>query len=107
MPPSRGIAVQTLEVVGAQVLVDDAVAEHVVDRGEQGVGDRDNRTLGPAPSGQPVVEGVVVGALLPAGRPGGFHQGGLEPTIALACGPRAALAGRLMVTGADLGPRAD
>ena len=55
--PEDGPAIHALEVVTAQLAVDGAVLEHVVDHDQDGMGNGDDGPLG-SPSGRhPMVEG--------------------------------------------------
>src|ERR1051326_9458249 len=104
--PHDRIAVETVEVTRAEVVVHGAVPEHVVDDGQQGVGDGDNGPLLAPTCGDAAVESGEVGVGLPSGGPGSLHQAGPQPAGAVTGRSRAALAGSLGVGRADPGPTA-
>src|SRR5215468_8778718 len=88
----------------AEILVLGSIFEHVVDGDQEGAGDGDDGSLFPSPRGQPAVEGAEIAVRFPGDAPGGFHQAGPQPGIALSRPARAPFPGRLVVAGADLGP---
>src|SRR3954464_1867020 len=67
------------EVVRAKVLVAGAVAEHVINGGQDRGGDRDSRFLGAAASLEAQELGFEVAVLLVRCCPGALHQHRLEP----------------------------
>ena len=68
-----------VEVVGAEILVERAVLEHVIDGAQEGGGDSADR-LFRAPAGFEAVElGVEVAALGSGGRPGAWEERCFEP----------------------------
>jgi hypothetical protein len=69
----RGVA--TFEVVGAEVVMDDAVLEHVPQGDDQSVLHGDDGFLGAAARFQPMVERAVVTLFRADGRPGDLRQG--------------------------------
>jgi DNA-binding transcriptional regulator LsrR (DeoR family) len=91
-------------VVGSEVFVDGAIAQHVVDCGEHGGGHGANGLLRPPPVPQPLELRLVVAALLAHRRPGALHQHGLQPRRALAQAIGTALARTLVVARAHAGP---
>src|SRR5437762_6536694 len=72
----RALGVATLEVVGAEVMVRDAVLEHVPEGDQHRVLDGDDGLLRAAPGFEPVVEDAVVALLRVDRRPGRFLQRG-------------------------------
>src|SRR3712207_1152517 len=81
----RSVALGTaVEVVGPEVLVEGAVAQHVVGSGQDGRGDGADRLLRAAAGTQAPELGLQVAGLLARGRPGALHEGGLQPRRALA-----------------------
>src|SRR5215217_7819838 len=92
------------EVVGAEVLVAGAIAEHVINGGQDRGGDRDRRLFRATASLEAQELSFEVAALLPRRRPGALHQHGLEPGRSLGHPGRAALAGALVETGNQTRP---
>src|SRR3712207_9494369 len=72
------------EVVGADILVEGAVAEHVVGRGQDGRGDGADGLLRAAAGAQALELRLQGAALLARRRPGALHEGGLQPGRAVA-----------------------
>ena len=68
------------------------------------VGDGTDGLPGAAPAAKPLELGVEVAVLLAHGRPGGLDEGGLQPGCALLQASGAALAGALVLAGAEAGP---
>src|SRR5690242_21637856 len=97
-------AVASLEVVGAEVLVGDAAAEHPVDGGQDRGRDGHDGLAWPAPRPEAPEERPQVGVLRPGGAPGDLHQQRLQPRVARAEPGRAALARALVVARAQAGP---
>src|SRR3712207_9320580 len=89
------------EVVGADILVEGAVAEHVVGRGQDGRGDGADRLLRAAAGSQALELRLQVAALLARRRPGALHAGGLPP------GRAGAQAGGEAASRAPVATRAD
>src|SRR5215212_10886814 len=75
-PVALGPAV---EVVGAEILEEGAVAEHVAGGGQDGRRDRADRLLRAAPGAQALELRPEIAVLLSAGGPGALDEGGLEP----------------------------
>ena len=92
------------EVVAAEVLVGDVVAEDVVDRDQDRVGDRDDRLVVPLAALDPLVLGAEVGVLGVGGGVGGLDQHGAQVLVGLAGAAGAALAGGLVVAETDRRP---
>src|SRR5260221_11679654 len=93
-----------IEVSNAEVLVLGAVLEHVVDGGEQRGGDGADRLLRSASAAQSVELRFVVAVFLALRRPGALDEHGLEPGRTFAQARGFALAGALVVTGAQTRP---
>src|SRR5260370_9653088 len=93
-----------LEVVGTEVGVKDAASEQPIDGGEDGGGDGDDCLARAASRREPGEEGTKVAALFAACRPGDLDEQGLEPRGSFAELGGAALAGTLVVPGAQAGP---
>lgn len=74
----------TVEVVGSQVLIERAVAEHVVGGGQDRGSDGTDGLFGSSPVAQALELGLQIAALLVAGGPGALHERGLQPRRALA-----------------------
>src|SRR6516162_3967371 len=72
-----------LKVIGAEVLIQGSILEHVVDRGEDGGSDGHDRLLGAAPRLDAQELGLQVAILLAYRRPGALHECGLEPWCTL------------------------
>ena len=83
-PPFDRLTIALVEVVAAQIAVDRALRQQVVDDDQDGVGDGDGR-LRPAAAGcQAPVLRRQVGALGAGGGVGGLDQAGPQPGTALA-----------------------
>ena len=93
-----------IEVVGAEILMRRAVAQHVVDGGKNGGGDGADRLLRAAPAFQPMELGRVVAVLLAFGSPRALHQHGLQPGRAFAQARGLTLAGIFVLAWAQSGP---
>src|SRR5258705_6308808 len=93
-----------MEVIGAEVLIQGSVLEHVVDGGEDGGSNGHDCLLWTAPRLDPQELGPQVAVLLAHGRPGALHECGLEPggTLAEAIGPT--LTGALVIARTQTGP---
>jgi len=72
------------EVVGAEVLVESAVTEHVISGGQDRGGDGADGLLGSAAVTQALELGLQIAGLFASPGPGALQQGGLEPGRALA-----------------------
>jgi len=66
-----------VEVIGTEVLVEGAVAEHVVGSGEDRGGHCADSLLRPTAVTQALELGLQVAGLLAGGHPGALHQRGL------------------------------
>src|SRR5258708_25668977 len=109
LEPANGLAgdvgaLALVEVIGAEVLEDDAIVEQVIDNGEEAMGDCEQGPLPAAAGGQSVVLDLEVAVLLARGAPGAFDQDGAQPAVALARVSGASPAGRLVVARDDLAP---
>src|SRR3712207_6163544 len=93
-----------VEVVGAEVAPEGAVAQHVPEGGEHGGGDGADGLLGATALPQPLELRPEIAVLLAAGGPGALDEGGLQPGRALAQPRGAALARALVVARAQAGP---
>ena len=87
----------TAEVFGAEVLVEGAVPEHVIDGGQDRGGDGTDGLLGSAPVPQALELRLQVAGLLAAGGPGTLHEGGFQPGRSLAQPGGTPLAGAFVV----------
>jgi hypothetical protein len=96
--------VQAIEVVGAEVLVRDGIAQNVVGRDEETVRHGDDRFRVTAPLREVAVLGGVIGAALAGGRPRRFNERRAQPAVALAGLARVALPRTLIVPRAEAGP---
>ena len=97
-------AILAVEVVGAEVVVLGAVAQHVVRGGEHRGGHGEDGLLGAAASLDAQELRSQVAGLDAYRGPGGGHQGGLDPGAALAHAGGATLAGALVAARAQPGP---
>ena len=88
-------------MVGAEVLVEGAVAEHVVGGGQDRGGDGTDGLLGATSVAQALELGLQIAGLFASPGPGALHQGGLEPGRALAQPGAASLAGAFIVARAQ------
>src|SRR5262249_61605975 len=68
-----------MKVVGAEVMVQRSVLEHVVDGGKDGGGDRHDRLLGASLCFDVVELGVEIAVFFAHRCPGALHQCSLEP----------------------------
>ncbi len=87
-------------MVGAEVMIERAVAQHVVDGSQDRGGDGADRLLWSATMTQALELGLEIAGLLSTGGPGALDECGLEPrrTLAQPSGP--SLAGALVIAGA-------
>src|SRR3954465_14295488 len=92
------------KMVWAEILVDGAVAKHVIGSGQDGRCYGADGLLGSAAVAQALELSLKVAALFACAGPGALHQRGLEPRRALAQPGGAALAGALVVAGTEPGP---
>src|ERR1700688_2046475 len=99
------VLVAMFEVIGTEVLVSRAPAEHVPDRYEQGVLNGDNGLLGPLPGADAVIECAVVAALGARGGPGDLLQDLAQPSVAVPGTDGLAFAGAFVITRAEPRPR--
>src|SRR6516164_33703 len=93
-----------LKVIGAEVLIQGSVLEHVIGCGEDGGGDGHDRLLWAAPRLDAQELGLEVAILLAHRCPGALHQRGLEPGGALPPAIRPALGGSLVVARTHTAP---
>src|SRR5215468_6299898 len=93
-----------VKVVGAKVVVHRAILQHVIDRRQDRRGHGADCLLRPAPGAEPIELGLIVAVLLALGRPGALDEHRLEPRSTLAPARGFALAGTLVLTGAQTGP---
>src|SRR6267142_2423054 len=100
------LAVTASEVAGTELLVLDAVFEHVVSGGEHGRGDREDGFFGAAPAAQAVELSLQVRVFDAHRSPSRTDQGGLEPRGTLAHAGGAAFAGAFVAARAKPGPGA-
>src|SRR3954462_5909952 len=92
------------KVVWAEILIEGAVAKHVIGGGQDGSCYGADGLLGSAAVAQALELSLKVAALFACAGPGALHQRGLEPRRALAQPGGAALAGALVVAGTEPGP---
>ena len=92
-------------MVGSKVLIKGAVAQHVIDGGEDRSGNSADGLLGPTAMAQALELGLQVADLLAAGSPGTLHERGLQPWRAFAQSCGAAFACTLVIAWAQAGPR--
>ena len=95
----------SIEVVAAEVLVQRAILEHVVDGSKDRGRDGHDRLFGATPGFDAVELGLQITVFLFYRRPGALHQRGFEPSAALAHPIGSSFAGTLVVARADAGPR--
>src|SRR5271165_4477921 len=100
------LTVTTGEVAGTEVLVLDAVFEHVVGGGEHGRSDGQDGFFGAAPCAQAVELSLQVRLFDAHRSPSSADQRGLEPRGTLAHAGGAAFAGAFVAAGAKSGPGA-
>src|SRR5581483_10682330 len=93
------------EVLAAEVGVFGVVGEHVPDRGQDRMLQRDQGAFFAAAGDDASVAGGEVGVLGPRGGYGGLAEGGLEPGVAVPGGAAARAAPGLVVARAYAGPR--
>src|SRR5262245_38374216 len=98
------VAIDAVEVGGAEIVPVGLVAQHVPGGGEHRGGHGEDGLLGAAPSAQAVELRLEIAAVHTHGSPGALHEGGLEPVAAVAQAGAAALAGTLIVTRTQSGP---
>src|SRR3989442_1698399 len=94
---ARGVA--ALEVVGPEVVVGDAMLEHVPEGHDHRVLHGHDGLLGAAPGFEPVIERAVVTLLTPDGGPSRLLQGRPQPGGSLARGGVLPLPRALMIAG--------
>ena len=82
-----------IEVVGAQILIQSSVGQHMIDGGEDRSGDGADGLLGAAPRPQAMELGLKVAALLARPSPGTLDKSSFEPGGALAHAIGSPLAG--------------
>src|SRR3954454_22233172 len=92
------------KMVWAEILVEGAVAKHVVGGGQDGSRYGADGLLGAAAVAQALELSLKVAALFACAGPGALHQRGLEPRRPFAQPGGAALAGALVIAGAEPGP---
>src|SRR3954447_7399478 len=91
-------------MVWAKILIEAAVAKHVIGGGRDGGCYGADGLLGSAAVAQALELSLKVTALFAGAGPGALHQRGLEPRRPFAQAGGAALAGALVVAGAEPGP---
>jgi hypothetical protein len=108
-PPDQSLdhllAVAAGEMLCAEVLVFDAIFQHVVPSGEHGGGDGEDRLLRSPTGPQSMELGLQIGVFDAHGGPGSSNQCRFEPGSPLAYTGRAALAGTFIAAGTQSGPR--
>jgi len=68
-----------VEVIGAKVLVEGSILQHVIGSRQDRSGDGTNRLFCPAPGSAAMKLGLEIAGFLAGGGPGALDQGGLEP----------------------------
>src|SRR5215831_19755483 len=106
------MADEVLSVLRIEILLPQLPVGHFVTQDKVGglqntVGNHDGRLLFPFPARKPAKCGPEIGPFRVARGMGTCDEECPEPLIALAGPPTFALAGTLMVPGADLGPEAE
>src|SRR3954451_24442934 len=91
-------------MVWAEILIEGAVAKHVVGGGQDGSRYGADGLLGSAAVAQALELSLKIAALFAGASPGALHQCGLEPRRPFAQAGGAALAGALVVARAEPGP---
>jgi hypothetical protein len=99
-----GLGGLAVEVVGAEVLVEASILEHVIDGGQDRCRDGADRLLRAVSGLQAEELGPVVAALRPLGRSGALDERGLQPGGALAQSRSLALSGALVLAGTHARP---
>src|SRR6266704_4025610 len=99
--------VEFVEMVGTEVLVNGAVLDQVVNGDEHAMGDSDRGPTLTTPRRQAVVLSREVAVTDPRGAPSGFDHSAAQPAGTQTGTSGASLAGRLIVTWAELGPRGE
>jgi hypothetical protein len=94
-----------LKVIGAEVLIQGSILEHVIDCGEDGSSDGHDRLLRAAPRLEPQELGLQITAFLAHSRPGALHECGLEPRGTLSQTIGSTFTGALVVARTETGPR--
>src|ERR1700694_2331807 len=100
------IGVGAVEVSVAEVLVFSFPREHVVDIGEDAVGDGDCGPLLSATGGEANVLGLEVAATLAGGGMRCLGESGPQPAVSVTSASRTSLAGAFIVAGTDASPGA-
>src|SRR6516162_4779541 len=93
-----------LKVIGAEVLIQGSVLEHVIDCGEDGGADGHDGLLRAAPRLDAQELGLQVAILLAHRGPCALHQRGFEPGGTFTHAIRSALVGALVVARTHTGP---
>jgi hypothetical protein len=75
---------RAVEVIGSEVFLDGAIAQHVGDRGEHGRGHGADRLLGSSSVSQPLELRLIIGALGSHRSPGALDWHGLQQRRAVA-----------------------
>ena len=101
------LPVMRIKILTSQLPVGHLVTQDKVGGLQNPVGDHDGRLLFPFPARKSAKFGPEIGLFGVARGMGTCDEDGPEPLIALAGPPTLALAGTLMVPGADLGPGAE
>src|SRR4051794_41841311 len=91
-------------MVWAEILIEGAVAKHVIGGGQDGGGYGADGLLGSAAVAQALELSLKVAALFAGAGPSALHQRGLEPRRPLAQAGGGALAGALVLARGEPGP---
>src|SRR5258708_32285424 len=94
-----------LKVIGAEVLIQGSILEHVIDCGEDGSSDGHGRLLRAAPRLEPQELGLQITAFLAHSRPGALHECGLEPRGTLSQTIGSTFSSALVFARTQTGPR--
>src|SRR5438552_5297971 len=97
--------VSTLEVVGTEFVVGDAIFQNVVGRRQDGRGHGKDRLLGSSPTLETKKLRAEIRVPHPGGHPGDLDQRGFEPGVAGPRPRRETLAGTFMQARTETGPR--
>src|SRR5258708_7666932 len=98
------VFVAVSEVLGPEVVILDAVAEHEIGSREHGCGDRDNRFFWSTAALEAKKLGLKIAALLPGGCPCRLNQAGFQPGCTVARAGGATLPRALIKTGTESRP---
>jgi len=99
------LSLAALIVIGGAEVAERLLSlQDVIEGDQDAMGDGDDGAFDPAAAGQAVEAGGEVGVLDFDRGPGGLHQPGAQPAVAMPGSAGEAFAGALVVAGAELGP---